>query len=119
MKKILLCLALLCSFTTVWADSAKEVIVNNCPTSSPRSVTQKPKVFVDEQMCQLSVSFAKPEAAFTMYLYDQSGNELHQEVLITDGGRHIYCLPILESGVYTIRIESAKEAFEGEFTLVS
>lgn len=118
MKKFLL-LLLLCSFIlTAIADSRKDVIVTEIDktASSPRSLIGKPVVRIDAQAQELSIRVASTES-FILRVFDASGAEACQFDVIADGSEHLYFLPTLEEGRYSISIESANRAFEGEFNI--
>lgn len=111
-----LCLVSLLTALNAFADIDKKVEINQVsPNSSQaRSVVHKPQAWIDDQTYQLSVSFAS-KATYTLYVSDERGSVIHQEIMITDGSNHRYYLPTLDTGTYYVCIESDKEAFEGEF----
>lgn len=117
MKKLLPILFLTLSTFMVYADE-KEVYISatTTPPTKPRSIVQKPCVTINDQTFDLSVSFLITENS-TLNVYDQRGNIIFQEMLISDGARHSYQLPTLDCGEYTVSIEGQKCSFEGTFNL--
>lgn len=117
MKKLLPILFLTLSTFMVYADE-KEVYISatTTPPTKPRSVVQKPSVSINDQTFDLSVAFTSDEN-FTLNVYDQRGTCIFQEMLISDGVKHLYQLPILEFGEYNVCIEGEKSSFEGTFNL--
>lgn len=80
-----------------------------------RSVAVKPQVWlISASSAQLTISFAADDS-YTLYVYDGAGGVVYQGSLITDGGRHFYQLPDLDSDLYTLSIDGDAASFEGEF----
>lgn len=118
MKKLLLVLILVTlSFAATASEKDVDMQTIQNTQTSPRSVVQKPAVTIDDETFQLSIKLAAPNESFTVYVYDEKGTVIYQSPVSTDGTESSYALPNLESGFYSIIIESSTKSFEGEFNI--
>lgn len=120
MKKCLLLTCAILSSLIVFAQnppSSIEVVLKgslNKGNKGGRSVVVKPTVYVDTDMCQLTISMVASES-YTVYVCDSRGTVVYQGSVATDGGRQVYLLPELEADLYSISIEGNSATYEGEF----
>jgi hypothetical protein len=86
------------------------------PTNpGPRSISQTPSVWIDRNLCQLSVRFENPLSNFTLSVIESNGSIVYQSLLITDGALHYYSIPLINTGIYTVVIRDEDEVYVGEF----
>lgn len=103
---------------TFFLCSGKKIEVTKTTSTTaspkPRSGVIQPTVYVDTDICQLSISMVSSDS-YTLYVCDRGGRVVCQESVVSDGGRHTYFLPQLEADLYSVLIESNSNAYEGEF----
>lgn len=116
MKHIFTILLLLCSFNFAFADNEVDMKVIESTGTMPRSLVQKPRVQLERDLCQLTIAFSSQDL-YTLSVVDDKGFIVHQESLMTDGSGHVYDLPTLDEGFYTISVESDNRSFVGEFNI--
>lgn len=68
MKKVIYTFLLMISISVAFADK-KEVIIENLGDTQPRSIIQKPTVFVDDVMNTLSVKFTSQGEVYTITIH--------------------------------------------------
>lgn len=116
MKHIFTILLLLCSFNFAFADKEDVKMQGDKVLPKPRSLVQKPRVQLERDLCQLTIAFSSQDL-YTLSVVDDKGFIVHQESLMTDGSGHVYDLPTLDEGFYTISVESDNRSFVGEFNI--
>lgn len=123
MKKIILItiFALATLFTSVntyaQVTSQQEVELRQEDSTNlgPRALIQVPSVWIDKNLCQLSVRFNKPLSYFTLIVIDPNQSVIFQSPLISDGSVQLYNLMLVYSGIYTVIIRGEDGVFTGEF----
>lgn len=115
MKKIFIVLLLLMSTTISFADK-KEVDITTEEDKRPRSIVQKPTVFVDDVMNTLSVKFTSQGEVYIITITDGTGFPIAQFQIVSDYGQQVYSLPVMTSGSYNITIEG-RSSFTGSFDI--
>lgn len=114
MKKIFI-LLLLMSTTISFADK-KEVDITTEEDKRPRSIVQKPTVFVDDVINTLSVKFTSQGEVYTITITDGTGFPIAQFQIASDYVQQVYSLPVMTSGSYNITIEG-RSSFTGSFDI--
>lgn len=118
MKRFFTAIALLLILLPVSADNREVYIdtdTNNKPR--PRSLIQKPTVFVDDVLNTLSVKFTSQGEVYTITITDGTGFTIAQFQTASDYGQQVYSLPELIDGSYNITIEGSSNSFTGSFDI--
>lgn len=115
MKKVIYTFLLMISISVAFADK-KEVIIENLGDTQPRSIIQKPTVFVDDVMNTLSVKFTSQGEVYIITITDGTGFTIVQFQTVSDYGQQVYSLPVMTSGSYNITIEG-RSSFTGSFDI--
>jgi len=103
------------SYAQVSSQEEVELRQEDPTNPGPRSLVQIPSVWIDKNLCQLSVRFEKPLSNFTLSVIDSNGSTVYQSLLITDGAPHFYSIPLINTGIYSVVIRNENEVYIGEF----
>lgn len=103
------------SYAQVSSQEEVELRQEDPTNPGPRSLVQMPSVWIDKNLCQLSVRFENPFSNFTLSVIDSNGSIVYQSLLITDGALHFYSIPLINTGIYTVVIRDEDEVYFGEF----
>lgn len=104
------------SISVVFADK-KEVIIENLGDTQPRSIVQKPTVFVDDVQNTLSLKFTSQGEVYAVTVTDETGFPVAQLHVISDNMQQVYSIPELTEGSYTVTIEGSRNSFSGSFDI--
>lgn len=78
-----------------------------------RSLIQKPTVYIDTDIKQLSITFISTEKGCNVYILNDGGIIVYQSLLTIGGSENMYNLSTLDSGNYKIIIECQHASYEG------
>lgn len=100
-----------------FADKQQVDIEEDKKQNGDRSISMTPVVYIDTDLCQLSIAFTAQNDAYNLLVTDRNGNTVYQSMVITDGANHSYDLPVLDSGYYELKIEGGNKKYNGGFEL--
>lgn len=84
---------------------------------SCRSVGFTPRASFLAETQELTISFVQAQNLYNVEILDESGVVVYSDILIANGQPHVYSLPGLSEGYFTMKISNTSKSYSGTFWL--